>query len=302
MSLSAIEEKYINRTLADLLEQVLYYKTKTDGDRAGARDKAIWKALYIHSIKTYNRALGTLGLVGTSNLARAQKPYTSNMLRENGIEFLTEDDIDHIVTLAYGIGKIEREQNRYEMQKKMAKAFVISHGSNNKVRAALETLVKAGAIDKLIPLDKLMEQAPTALNNLPRGNPRRGGLISAGLAKGLPLVDAHRQADLILAEEEAEAEIYDVDKETARVKATDELAMAIKQVFADEKATGNTPEQLRTKKLMEVLEIAPTEPIKPIIDDFNFGAKPIESPSTAASIELPNIPTEEELDDEWTTK
>ncbi len=273
MALSNTEEKYINLTLADLLEQVLYYKTKIDVTTGGARDRAIWRALYIHSIKMYNRALGTLGLVGTSNLARLQKPISDKMLREEGLDYITEADIANIVSLAYGVSKIERQAQRYEMKKKMAQAFTVGINLNGPVQKALETLVKHGAIDKLIPLDKLIESTarPIELPNVPRGNPRKGGLVSGFLNKGYSIEEAHRAADKQIYEEAAGATIYEEDKIQKQSTDDIELAKAIEESYKTMPKTDKNNERA-IKDLAMLME----EEDDPFADN-NIPSQPAES-------------------------
>lgn len=262
MSLSDTEQKYINKTLADLLDRALSYRSKVEKGRGNTRDKAIWAALYIDAMRAYNFTLTNLSFLGTNTLARAQKPISDRWLRENGYDLVTEDDMEYIVGQAYGISKIERQTQRYEFQKKQAQAFISIQGSPKKVQEAIETLIKHGAIDKLIPLEQLLEnkKAWTA-SRLPRGNPAKGGYVKKYLSKGKTLDEADRLAELDCETDRLANTVLDEQTEQQQIILDEEMQAAIDKLNKEEGTVAHNRERERNKRLFDILEMEMPEPI-----------------------------------------
>jgi hypothetical protein len=146
MALSKIEQKYINQALADLLERALEYKRLSLTPTTSRRDKAIWTALATEMARSYNVALKTLGVVGTSKLAREQKSLIDDLLQRDQYSLFSQVDINYVLHKAYGSSLLERERIRKNLAKRAA------------IRVEMNTLSLEDVLGKLVEDKKAAKQ------------------------------------------------------------------------------------------------------------------------------------------------
>lgn len=170
MALTHVEEKYINKALADALERALTYKKLAYSKTRSARDKATWKALFVESARAYNFMLKTLAFVATSKLAKEQELIIDSALGDKGFGLLSEEEMNQIIEDSYGITYLQKQADLANLRRDYAGVFAVTTKTVPQVRQALITLAKYKALDKFVDMNKLLSQEPPETKALPRGN------------------------------------------------------------------------------------------------------------------------------------
>jgi hypothetical protein len=193
--------------------------------------------------QAYNRLARTIRHLGTSDLAQGNK-----YLHPQNFNPLTDEDIDDIITKAYGISTEERRQAILERDKELATASVLSEGYPAHVKAALQILAETGTLSKFLNTAEAMGMSQSHASKViarPRGNPVKGGLVKKHLDKGHTLEEANilAEQDLCRSENMRNSSRYDpyfdnndFAKET-NLQARPDIAAALAKVEADDKAT-----------------------------------------------------------------
>lgn len=180
MSLLQQQAKYINLTLADLLERALKYKRLSEQPSRSARDKSVWKAVAIDAARAYNSALKSLGLVATSKIAQEQSP----LVLSNSSKFadlLDEEDMQQVITEAYGSSLEERKEHR----KSKNLEFLQAIAARPEIALSVATLAK-----------QVRNTQPQA----------KGGIVRSLIAKGIEHGAANVIADQRLDEQALQQE------------------------------------------------------------------------------------------------
>jgi len=170
MPLTQTEEKYINRTLADMAERVGLYRKLSISKSRSARDRAIWRALYIEFSRAFNLMLKTLGTIATTKLGLEQRLEISDLLNGKGFSFLTDEELEQILEESFGLSVLERTIQREELERKFAQVLAVTSRTTPQVRKALSVLAKYKALDKFVDIEKLLKEQPPEIKALPRGN------------------------------------------------------------------------------------------------------------------------------------
>lgn len=213
MGLNTTEAKYVNMHLADLLEEALSYKKLSITISKHPKQRAVYKVLAEAYAMTYNKAVQKLGSLGTSGQSQERA-----LIYPQRINPMTEQEIEELIYRAYALDSKERKELDENLNKNLATAQVIGSKYPKKIQAALKALAEAGALESFIDTEKLINTSQTNLpdlSNLPRGNPKKGGLVNKFRIKGFSIEESNRLADAeIVHEEYMEAQAKSRPEET----------------------------------------------------------------------------------------
>lgn len=235
--------KYINQTLAELLERALTYKRLSYAPTSSSRDKIAWKALSLELTRAYNFALATIGPYGSSKLAMEQKPLTDARLKGNGYKLTSQEEIEELVDSIFDSNSLERENQRKKLAEEKAAVIAASNTITPEVYEALILLAKHRQLSTFMNVEGLM-QAPIKIPNKPRGNPYKGALVRKYTYMNYPKAIARVMADKELNQEP---------------KKTQELSNKLRTTQSDEAAFNDLYEDDGSMSMQEAIELVEAE-------------------------------------------
>jgi hypothetical protein len=231
MSLNSTESKYVNMHLADLLEEALSYKRLSITVSKHPKQRAVYKVLAEAYAMTYNKAVQKIGSLGTSGQSQERA-----LIYPQRINPMTEAEIEELIQRAYALDSKERKELDENLNKNLAKAQVIGSKYPKKIQAALKALAEAGALESFIDTEKLLNTRQSNypdLSNMPRGNPKKGGLVNKYRIKGYDPEKANQLADAeIIHDEFIKAQAEPKPETRIDMDAKEEGGMSIREAMA----------------------------------------------------------------------
>jgi hypothetical protein len=247
MATEQSRDKAINSVLAELLSRALTYAKCAKSKTRSQRERAVWRALADETQRQYNFALYRLGIFGTSKIAVEQRSLMNQYVAGKYIEQMTQEEIEEIIVLAFGVSESERDEFKQKIAREKLQAKVLTYNYPPVIKDAIMTLAKHGKLGELINVDGYIDKTHDKLpeyENIPRGNPTKGGLVSKYLALGKTHQEATRLANQDLGLKFSDVNEPDFD---------DEIAKALAQVEAEE-PTAQEKESAKGKALLDLLK------------------------------------------------
>jgi hypothetical protein len=215
--------KYINMILSELADRAQGYKSAAQDMRKSPRQRAIYKALYMELVITYNwaRQYGAMIVPGLDNTKSSIDWEIITMLGSNMPR--TPEQVDELINEVFENTREERKT----AQKTVESTLLIYLDENPDIAQKVMNKLK---------------NIQAEVTKKSKGNPKLGGFTRALIAKGyvpeVAKIEAEKQLANISMEERAE-----------EIKHDPQIQAAIKKVFGKK-----TKEEDNSAKLLALLE------------------------------------------------